>query len=47
MGFDNVPATFYVDAGGVVRYQLNGSESHGDSVGRVGWYIDQLKQQTR
>ncbi len=33
--------------GGVVRYQLNGSESHGDSVGRVGWYIDQLKQSTR
>jgi hypothetical protein len=47
MGFDNVPATFYVDAGGVVRYQLNGSESHGDSVGRVGWYIDQVKQLTR
>ena len=47
MGFDNVPATFYVDAGGVVRYQLNGSESHGDSVGRVGWYIDQLKQSTK
>jgi thiol-disulfide isomerase/thioredoxin len=44
MGFDNVPATFYVDAAGVVRYQLNGSESHGDSVGRVGWYIDQVKQ---
>ena len=47
MGFDNVPATFYVDAAGVVRYQLNGSESHGDSVGRVGWYIDQVKQLTR
>lgn len=47
MGFDNVPQTFYVDAGGVVRYQLNGSESHGDSVGRVGWYIDQVKQLTR
>ena len=44
MGFDNVPATFYVDTAGVVRYQLNGSESHGDSVGRVGWYIDQVKQ---
>ena len=44
MGFDNVPATFYVDAAGIVRYQLNGSESHGDSVGRVGWYIDQVKQ---
>ena len=47
MGFDNVPQTFYVDAGGVVRYQLNGSESHGDSVGRVAWYIDQVKQLTR
>jgi thiol-disulfide isomerase/thioredoxin len=47
MGFDNVPATFYVDAAGVVRYQLNGSESHGDSVGRVAWYIDQVKQLTR
>ena len=46
MGFDNVPATFYVDATGVVRYQLNGSESHGDSVGRVGWYIDQVKHST-
>ena len=47
MGFDNVPATFYVDAAGVVRYQLNGSESHGDSVGRVAWYIDQVKQLTK
>jgi thiol-disulfide isomerase/thioredoxin len=47
MGFDNVPATFYVDAAGVVRYQLNGSESHGDSMGRVAWYIDQLKQLTK
>jgi thiol-disulfide isomerase/thioredoxin len=44
MGFDNVPATFYVDAAGIVRYQLNGSESHGDSPARVGWYIDQLKK---
>ena len=44
MGFDNVPATFYVDAAGVVRYQLNGSESHGDSPTRVSWYLDRLKQ---
>lgn len=44
MGFDNLPATFYVDAAGVVRYDLNGSESHGDSPVRVGWYIDQVKQ---
>jgi thiol-disulfide isomerase/thioredoxin len=44
MRFDNVPVTFYVDAAGVVRYQLNGSESPGDSMGRVSWYIDQVKQ---
>jgi thiol-disulfide isomerase/thioredoxin len=43
MGFDNVPATFYVDAGGVVRYQIVGSESHGDSQSRVSWFIDRLK----
>lgn len=44
MGFDNVPQTFYVDRGGVVRYQTTGGESHGDSLTRVGWYIDQLKR---
>jgi peroxiredoxin/tetratricopeptide (TPR) repeat protein len=43
MGFDNVPATFYVDRGGVVRYQIVGSESHGDSQTRVSWFIDRLK----
>jgi thiol-disulfide isomerase/thioredoxin len=43
MGFDNVPMTFYVDRQGTVRYQTNGSEAHGDSDNRVGWYIDQLK----
>jgi thiol-disulfide isomerase/thioredoxin len=42
MGFDNVPWTFYVDRKGVVRYQLTGSESHGDSPTRVSWFIDQL-----
>jgi hypothetical protein len=44
MGFDNVPATFYVDRQGVVRYQTNGIEAHGDSDNRVSWYIDQLKR---
>ena len=44
MGVDNTPMTFYVDRKGVVRYQTNGSESHGDSTNRVAWYIDQLKQ---
>jgi hypothetical protein len=42
MGFDNTPTTFYVDRGGIVRYQVNGSESHGDSQSRVSWFIDQL-----
>ena len=42
MGFDNIPATFYVDRNGVVRYQIGGSESHGDSPSRVSWFIDQL-----
>ena len=42
MGFDNLPSTFYVDRDGIVRYQLNGSESHGDSPTRVSWFIDQL-----
>ena len=42
MGFDNIPSTFYVDRDGVVRYQANGSESHGDSPSRASWFIDQL-----
>jgi thiol-disulfide isomerase/thioredoxin len=42
MGFDNVPWTFYVDRKGIVRYQLTGSESHGDSPTRVSWFVDQL-----
>jgi thiol-disulfide isomerase/thioredoxin len=46
MGFDNVPQTFYLDRGGVVRYQTTGGESHGDSLSRVGWYLDQLKRST-
>ena len=44
MGFDNVPSTFYVGRDGIVRYQVGGTESHGDSPNRVQWYIDQLKK---
>ena len=44
MGIDNTPTTFYVGADGIVRYQLVGTESHGDSPARVGWFIDQLKR---
>jgi hypothetical protein len=43
MKFDNIPATFYVDRAGIVRYQIGGNESHGDSPSRVSWFIDQLK----
>jgi hypothetical protein len=45
MGFNDLPATFYVDRGGVVRYQIVGTEAHGDSPTRVAWFIDQLKEQ--
>jgi Thioredoxin-like len=44
MGFDDLPATFYVDREGVVRFEARGLESHGDSRQRVSWYLDQLKQ---
>jgi hypothetical protein len=39
-----VPAGFYVDRAGVVRYETRGGESHGDSAGRVAWYVEELKQ---
>ncbi len=43
MGFDDLPATFYVDREGTVRFEARGLESHGDSRERVSWYVDQLK----
>ena len=42
MGFDNTPSTFYVGRDGIVRYQITGGDSHGDSPRRVIWFIDQL-----
>jgi len=45
MGFDNTPSTFYVDRDGIVRYQITGGDSHGDSPTRVSWFIDRLKAQ--
>jgi hypothetical protein len=44
LNVDNVPAAFYIDRDGIVRYQVTGSEPHGDSPSRVSWYIDQLKK---
>ena len=46
MGFDDVPATFYVDRQGVVRYETRGVETHGDSAARVIWYLEALKGQS-
>ena len=43
MGFDDVPATFYVDREGVVRYETRGVETHGDSAARVTWYLETLR----
>ena len=44
MGINDVPATFYVDRQGIVRYETKGVETHGDSADRVTWYIEQLKR---
>jgi peroxiredoxin len=46
MGFDDVPATFYVDRQGVVRYETRGVETHGDSAARVTWYLEATKGQS-
>ena len=43
VGLDNTPTTFYVDKGGIVRYQTVGTESHGDSPSRVSWFIEQIR----
>jgi peroxiredoxin len=43
MGINDVPATFYVDRGGVLRYETRGVETHGDSAARVTWYIEELR----
>ena len=40
---NDVPATFYIDREGVIRYQARGLETHGDSGDRVVWYIEELK----
>ena len=41
----DIPATFYVDRGGVVRYEARGLEVHGESEDRVQWFIEELKKQ--
>ncbi len=41
----DVPATFYVDRDGIVRYEARGVEVHGESADRVQWFIEELKEQ--
>jgi hypothetical protein len=43
LGVTDIPAGFYVDAKGVVRFEVKGGETHGDSGDRVSWYIEELK----
>ena len=45
MGVTDIPAGFYVDPQGVVRFEVKGGETHGDSADRVSWYIEELKRQ--
>jgi hypothetical protein len=44
LGVSDIPATFYVDRDGVIRYEARGIESHGDSAERIAWYIEELKR---
>jgi hypothetical protein len=43
MGVKNTPTGFYVDRTGVVRYETEGADTHGDAADRVTWYIEELK----
>ena len=40
----DVPATFYIDRDGVVRYEVRGLETHGESAERLTWFIEELKR---
>lgn len=42
----DVPAFFYIDRGGVIRYEARGLETHGEAADRVAWYIEELKRRT-
>ena len=41
----DVPATFYVDRQGLIRYEARSTEPHGDADERIRWFIDELKKQ--
>ena len=43
-GVSDVPATFYIDKGGIIRYEARGLETHGESAERVAWFIEELKR---
>lgn len=41
----DVPTTFYIDRGGIIRYEARGLEAHGESAERITWFIEELKRQ--
>jgi hypothetical protein len=41
----DIPATFYIDQQGLIRYEARGGEPHGDSDERIHWFVDELKKQ--
>ena len=40
----DVPATFYIDTEGTVRYEARGGSVFGESAERVTWFIEELKK---
>lgn len=40
----DIPATFYIDREGMVRFEARGGSVFGESAERVSWFIDELKK---
>jgi hypothetical protein len=40
----DIPATFYIDRVGTIRYEARGLEPHGDADARISWYVEELKR---
>jgi cytochrome c biogenesis protein CcmG/thiol:disulfide interchange protein DsbE len=40
----DVPATFYIDSQGIIQYEARGGSPFGESVERVTWFIEELRQ---
>ncbi len=40
----DIPATFYIDRAGTIRYEVRGLEPHGDADARITWFVEELKR---